>query len=101
MSPDDFEYDDKVSGIGLINGFSEYDLPKDLREKIQGDYWTGYTYKKFDTMLKGLDEEYRTTLVNFAKYKIVMFAMAKFTEMETTEQNKVTLYLFNNIEVKM
>lgn len=26
-----------------------------------------------------------------------MFAMAKLMEMETTEQNKVTLYLFNNI----
>ena len=26
-----------------------------------------------------------------------MFAMAKFTEMETTEQNKIALYLFNNI----
>ena len=27
----------------------------------------------------------------------VMFAMAKLMEMETTEQNKVALYLFNNI----
>ena len=42
----------------------------------------------------------RTTLINFAKYKIVMFAMAKLMEMETTEQNKVALYLFNNIKLK-
>ena len=48
-------------------------------------------------MLKDIDEEYRTTLINFAKYKIVMFAMAKLMAMETTEQNKVALYLFNNI----
>ena len=48
-------------------------------------------------MLKEFDEEYRTTLVNFAKYKLVMFAMAKLMEMETTEQNKVTLYFLNNI----
>ena len=54
-------------------------------------------YEKFDTMLKKIDEEYRTTLVNFAKYKLVMFAMAKLMEMETTEQNKVALYLFNHI----
>ena len=40
-------------------------------------------------MLKDIDEEYRTTLINFAKYKLVMFAMAKNMEMETTEQNKV------------
>ena len=44
-----------------------------------------------------VDEEYRTTLINFAKYKLVMFAMAKLMEMETTEQNKVELYLFNLI----
>jgi hypothetical protein len=36
-------------------------------------------------------------LINFGKYKLVMFAMAKPMEIEITEQNKVTLYLFNNI----
>lgn len=46
-------------------------------------------YEKFDTMLKEVDEEYRTTLINFAKYKLVMFAMAKLMEMETTEQKKL------------
>ena len=55
-------------------------------------------YKYFDSMLKEIDEEYRTTLINFAKYKLVMFAMAKLIEMETTEQNKVALYLFNHIK---
>ena len=54
-------------------------------------------YEKFDTMLKEVDEEYRTTLINFAKYKLVMFVMAKLMEMETIEQNKVALYLFNII----
>ena len=34
-------------------------------------------YEKFDTMLKEVDEEYRTTLINFAKYKLVMFTMSK------------------------
>lgn len=48
-------------------------------------------------MLKDIDEEYITTLINFGKYKLVMFAMAKLMEMETTEQNKVALYLFNTI----
>ena len=61
-------------------------------------YNTKENYEKFDTMLKEVDEEYRTTLINFGKYKIVMFAMAKLMEMETTEQNKVALYLFNYIE---
>ena len=49
-------------------------------------------------MLKELDEEYRTTLINFTKYKLVMFAMAKLMEIEITEQNKVALYLFNNVK---
>ena len=49
-------------------------------------------------MLKDIDEEYRTTLINFAKYKLVMFAMTKLMEMQTTEQNKVSLYLFNIIK---
>ena len=34
-------------------------------------------YEKFDTMLKEVDEEYRTTIINFVKYKLVMFVMAK------------------------
>ena len=44
-----------------------------------------------------IDDEYRTTLINFAKYHFIMFAMAKLMEMETTEQNKVALFLFNKI----
>ena len=58
-------------------------------------------YEKFDTMLKEIDEECRTTLVNFAKYKIVMFTMAKIMEMEETERNKIILYLFNSLNHKI
>ena len=56
-------------------------------------------YEKFDTMLKEIDEEYKTTLVNFAKYKIVMFTMAKIMEMKIDERNKITVYLFNRIKI--
>ncbi len=55
-------------------------------------------YEKFNIMLKEIDEEYRATLINFAKYKIVMFTMAKIMEMEQSVRNKVALYLFNNIQ---
>ena len=55
-------------------------------------------YEKFDTMLKEVDEEYRTILINFTKYKLVMFATAKLMKMDTTEQNNVALYLFNSIK---
>ncbi len=54
-------------------------------------------YEKFDTMLKEIDEEYKTTLINFgqSKYFIINFTMAKIMEMEEIERNKVALYLFN------
>ena len=65
-------------------------------------YNTKENYKKFDKMLKDIDEEYRTTLINFCsrKYFNINFAMAKLMEMEATEQNKVALYLFNHINLK-
>ena len=51
-------------------------------------------------LLKVIDEEYRTTLVNFAKYHLIMFAMAKIMEMTKEEQNQVALYLFNHVNPK-
>ncbi len=54
-------------------------------------------YKHFDSMLKEIDKEYRTTLINFAKYHLIMFAMAKIMEMTKEEQNQIALFLFNNI----
>lgn len=57
-------------------------------------------YEKFDTMLKEFDKEYRTTLVNFSKYHLIMFTMAKIMEMTKEEQNQVALYLFNSINYK-
>ncbi len=89
----------------LINMINNLDIKNKLRLAIcmSQSKWSGLiyntkeNYEKFDNMLKSIDEEYRTTLINFGKYKIVMFAMAKLMEMDTTEQNKVALYLFNNI----
>ena len=55
-------------------------------------------YKYFDSLLKEIDEEYRTISINFSKYKLVMFAMAKIMEMTKEEQNQVALYLFNKVK---
>ena len=90
----------------LINMIKDMDIKDKLRLAIcmSESKWSGLiynntkNYEKFDEMLKDIDEEYRTTLRNFAKYKLVMFAMAKLMEMETTEQNKVAMYLYNNID---
>ena len=90
----------------LIDMINDMDIKDKLRLAIcmSQSKWTGIiyntseNYEKFDTMLKDIDEEYRTTLINFGKYKLVIFAVAKLMEMETTEQNKVALYLFNSIK---
>ena len=90
----------------LIDMINDMDIKDKLRLAIcmSQSEWSGLIYntkenfEKFDSMLKDIDEEYKTTLINFGKYKLVMFVMAKLMEMETTEQNEVALYLFNNIK---
>lgn len=93
----------------LIDMINYMDIKDKLRLAIcmSQSNWSGLiyntkeNYEKFDKMLKDIDEEYRTILINFGsrKYFNINFAMAKLMEMETTEQNKVALYLFNNITV--
>ena len=93
----------------LINIINDMDLKDKLRLAIcmSQSKWAGLiyntkeNYEKFDKILKEVDEEYRTTLINFGKYKVVMFAMANLMEMETTEQNKVALYLSNILVKKL
>ena len=38
-------------------------------------------YAIFDNMLKEIVDEYKNTLINFAKYHHIMFAMAQIMEM--------------------
>ena len=91
----------------LINMINDMDIKDKLRLAIcmSQSKWSGLIYntkkyyEKFDSMLKDIDEEYRTTLINFGKYKVVMFTMAKFMEMQQDERNKITLYLVNNLNV--
>lgn len=99
--------DDKVKKV--IDIIKDMNIKDKLRLGIclTTSNWTNILYnkaemyEKFDTMLKEVDEEYRTTLINFAKYKLVMFTMAKIMEMEQSQRNKVTLYLFNSINHKV
>ena len=97
--------EDKVKNV--INIIKDMNIKDKLRLGIclTTSSWTNILYnktemhEKFDTMLKEVDEEYRTTLINFAKYKLVMFTMAKIMEMQEVERNKVALYLFNSVNV--
>ena len=42
--------------------------------------------------LKEIDGEYRNTLINFEKYKFIMFTMAKIMDLE--KQSKIKLLYF-------
>jgi len=57
--------------------------------------------KYFYNLLKEINIEYRTTTVNFANYPYIMFAISKVVEMNSIEQNRVALYLFNSIYYKL
>ena len=89
----------------LIDIINNMDIKDKLRLAIcmSQSKWSGLIYntreyyEKFDSILKDIDEEYRTTLIDFSKYKLIMFVMAKLMEMDISEQNKIALYLFNNI----
>ena len=92
----------------FINMINDMDIKDKLRlaicmsqSKCSGlIYNTKENYEKFDAMLKEVDEEYRTTLINFGqnKYFNINFAMAKLMEMEQADRNKIALYLFNSIK---
>ena len=71
-------------------------LQKFLIKQKKVKYDKPEMYKKFDNQLKELDEEYKTTIINFNKYPTITFAMAKIMEMSKEEQNQVSLYLFNS-----
>ena len=89
----------------VINIIKDMNIKDKLRLGIclSTNYWANILYnktemyEKFDTILKEVDEEYRTTLINFSKYKLVMFVMAKIMEMTIEQQNQIVLYLYNNI----
>ena len=89
----------------LVKMIKDLDIKDKLRLAICmcNSNWLHLEYDKvkyldhFDKLLKENDEEYRTALIDFSEYKLIMFAMAKIMEMEQTEQNKVALYLVNRI----
>ena len=91
----------------LKNMIDNIDLKDKLRLAIcmSQDKWSGFkyntkeNYEKFDNMLKSIDEEYRTTNINMAKYFNIMFAEAKLMESPVEQQNQIALYLFNNIDL--
>ena len=88
----------------LIDMINDMDLTNKLRLAIcmsnsictNLKYDKTEMYKYFDSLLKEIDIEYRTTLVNFAKYHLIMFAMAKIMEM--TKKLSVFCLTYNHVD---
>ena len=86
----DMDLENKLRlAICMCDNYSHTNLKYDKKEM----------YKYFD-LLKGINIEYRLTTVNFANYPYIIFASSKIMEMDSSQQNKVALYLFNNIKLK-
>lgn len=73
--------------ICMCDNYSHTNLEYDKKEM----------YKQFDSLLKEINIEYRTTTVNFVNYPYTIFVSSKIMEMNSAQQNKVALYLFNSI----
>ena len=84
----DMDIENKIRlAICVYDDYSHTNLVYDKKE----------LYKYFDNLLKQINIEYKTTLINFA----IMFAMAKIMQMDSEEQNKAALYLFNSIDYQI
>ncbi len=84
----DMDLENKLRlAICMCDNYSHTNLEYDKKEM----------YKYFDNLLKGINIEYRTTTVNFANYLYTIFVSSKIMEMDSAQQNKVALYLFNSI----
>ena len=77
--------------ICMCDNYSHTNLEYDKKEM----------YKCFDNLLKEINIEYRTTTVNFANYPYTIFVSSKIMEMDSAQQNRVELYLFNSINFRI
>ena len=85
----DMDLENKLRlAICMCDNYSHTNLEYDKKEM----------YKYFDNLLKEINVEYRTVLINFTDYPYIIFVISKVIEMDLIEQNRVALYLFNSIK---
>lgn len=88
----DMDLENKLRlAIYMCDNYSHTDLQYDKKEMC----------KYFDNLLKEINIEYRTTTVNFANYPYTIFISSRIMEMDSAQQNKIALYLFNSINFKI
>ena len=97
---------DKVKNV--IDIIKNMDLKNKLRLGIcmSSSTYTNLKYNKahihsiFDKRLKEIDNKYLVIYINMRKYTQVLFVMARIMEMNNAEQNKISMYLVNNINLE-
>ncbi len=88
----DMDLENKLRlAICMCDNYSHTNLEYDKKEMC----------KYFDNLLKEINIEYRTTTVNFANYPYTIFISSKIMEMNSAQQNKIALYLFNSINFEI
>lgn len=88
----DMDMENKLRlAICMCDNYSHTNLEYDKKEM----------YEMFDNLLKEINIEYKTTTITFANYPYIIFVSSKIMEMDTTQQNRIALYLFNNINLKI
>lgn len=88
----DMDIENKLRlAICMCDNYSHTNLEYDKKER----------YKYFDNLLKEINIEYRTTTINFTKYPYIIFVSSKIMEMDSSEQNRVALYLFHSINFRI
>lgn len=98
--------DEKVKDV--ISIIKNMDLKNKLRLGVcmNSSAYTNLKYNKahingiFDKRLKEIDNEYLVSYVNMRKYPTVLFVMAKIMEMNNMEQNQITMYLINSVNLE-
>ena len=90
----DMDIENKLRlAICMCDDYSHTNLVYDKKE----------LYKYFDNLLKQINIEYRTSSSKLCKLPsdTMFVSMAKIMEMDSEEQNKVALYLFNSINYQI
>ena len=92
----------------VIEIINKMDIKDKLRVGIcmSASAYTKLKYNKlhihsvFDKKLKQIDNDYLVSYINMRKYPQVLFVVAKIMEMNNAEQNKVAMYLVNNVNLE-
>lgn len=91
------EFNEIIDYIKIMNEKDKLKLAIRINETVYTniDYDKKEMFKKFDTRLKEIDQDYRK-IQNIPKH--ILMIVARITELNREEQNKIALYAFNIIK---